>query len=176
MGFGNVFFLNFNFYVTLQYCIGFAMHWHESTTGVHEFPNMNPLQPPTPDLSGSSPWTSPKHPVSCIEHRLAIHFLQNSIHMFQCHSPKSSHPLPLPQSPKVCSLHLCLFCCLTYRVIINIFLNSIYMYFRKVCMKDRDGLYFFINPRYLLLKNFIFLNATKIRQGKYTVHSNASPW
>ena len=24
--------------------------------------------------------------------------------MFQCHSPKSSHPLPLPQSPKVCSL------------------------------------------------------------------------
>ena len=32
-------------------------------------------------------------------------------------APKSSHPLPLPQSPKVCSLHLCLFCCLAYRVI-----------------------------------------------------------
>ena len=28
---------------------------------------------------------------------------------------------------KVCSLHLCLFCCLAYRVIITIFLNSIYM-------------------------------------------------
>ena len=28
--------------------------------------------------------------------------------MFQCHSPKSSHPLPLPQSPKVCAIHLCL--------------------------------------------------------------------
>ena len=28
--------------------------------------------------------------------------------MFQCHSPKSSHPLPLPQSPKDCSIHLCL--------------------------------------------------------------------
>ena len=56
--------------------------------------------------------------------------------------------------------------------------NSIYSisYFRKVCMKDRDGPYFFINLRYLLLKNFIFLNATKIRLGKYTVHSNASPW
>ena len=34
--------------------------------------------------------------------------------MFQCHSPKSSLPLPLPQSPKDCSIHLCLFCCLTY--------------------------------------------------------------
>ena len=47
--------------------------------------------------------------------------------MFQCHSPKSSHPLPLPQSPKDCSIHLCLFCCLAYRVIVTIFLNSIYM-------------------------------------------------
>ena len=46
---------------------------------------------------------------------------------FQCHSPKSSHPLPLPQSPKDCSIHLCLFRCLTYRVIVTIFLNSIYM-------------------------------------------------
>ena len=25
-------------------------------------------------------------------------------------------PLPLPQSPKDCSIHLCLFCCLVYRV------------------------------------------------------------
>ena len=48
-------------------------------------------------------------------------------YMFQCHSPKSSHPHPLPQSPKDCSIHLCLFCCLAYRVIITIFLNSIYM-------------------------------------------------
>ena len=49
------------------------------------------------------------------------------LYMFQCHSPKSSHPCPLPQSPKVCSIHLCLFCCLTYWVIVTIFLNSIYM-------------------------------------------------
>ena len=49
------------------------------------------------------------------------------LYMFQCHSPKSSHPLPLPQSPKVRFTHLCLFCCLTYRVIVTIFLNSIYM-------------------------------------------------
>ena len=42
--------------------------------------------------------------------------------MLQCHSPKSSHPLPLPQSPKDCSIHQCLFCCLVYRVIVTIFL------------------------------------------------------
>ena len=45
------------------------------------------------------------------------------LYMLQCHSPKSSHPLPLPQSPKDCSIHQCLFCCLTYRVIIIVFLN-----------------------------------------------------
>ena len=49
------------------------------------------------------------------------------VYMFQCHSPKSSHPLLLPMSPKVRCTHLCLFCCLAYRVIITIFLNSIYM-------------------------------------------------
>ena len=44
------------------------------------------------------------------------------IDMFQCYSLKSSHPRPLPQSPKDCSIHLCLFCCLTHRVIFTIFL------------------------------------------------------
>ena len=85
------------------------------------------LPPPTPHhLSGSSPCTSPKHPVSCIEHRLALRFLHDSIHVSMPFS-QSSHPLHLPQSPKVRSIHLCLFCCLAYRVIITIFLNSIYM-------------------------------------------------
>ena len=41
-----------------------------------------PLPPPTPDhLSGSSLCTSPKHPISCIEHRLALRFLHDSIHV-----------------------------------------------------------------------------------------------
>ena len=39
--------------------------------------------------------------------------------MFQCHSPRSSRPLPLPQSQKICSVHLCLFCFLAYRVIVK---------------------------------------------------------
>ena len=54
------------------------------------------------------------------------------LHMFQCHSPKSPHPLPLLQSPKDCSIHLCLFCCLAYKVIVTIFLNSIYMHYYTV--------------------------------------------
>ena len=48
-------------------------------------------------------------------------------YIFQCHSPKSSHSLPLPQNSKDCSIHQCLFCCLVHRVIVTIFLNSIYM-------------------------------------------------
>ena len=40
-----------------------------------------PLPPPSPyHLSGSSQFISPKHPVSCIKPRLAIHFLHDSIH------------------------------------------------------------------------------------------------
>jgi len=49
------------------------------------------------------------------------------IYMFQCYSLKSSHPHLLPQSPKVCSLHLCFFCYLAYRVIITIYPKFIYM-------------------------------------------------
>ena len=47
--------------------------------------------------------------------------------MFWCCSLETSHPRLLPQSLKDCSIHLCLFFCSAYRVIINIFLNSIYL-------------------------------------------------
>ena len=41
-----------------------------------------PLSPPSPyHLSGSSLFTNPKHPVSCIEPRLAIRFLYDIIHV-----------------------------------------------------------------------------------------------
>ena len=42
------------------------------------------------------------------------------IYMFQCYSLRSSHPRLLPQSPKVCYTHLCLFFCPAYRVIVTI--------------------------------------------------------
>ena len=74
-------FIYFNWrLITLQYCIGFTIHQHESATGVHVFPILNlPLAPYHP--SGSSQCTSPKHPVSCIEPVLAIHFIYGIIHV-----------------------------------------------------------------------------------------------
>ena len=68
--------------ITLQYCIGFAIHQHASAMGVHLFPILNPLPPPFPNHpSGSSQCTSPKHPVSGIEPGLAICFLYDIIHV-----------------------------------------------------------------------------------------------
>ena len=36
------FFLIFTNFLTLKYCIGFAIYWNESATGIHVFPILNP--------------------------------------------------------------------------------------------------------------------------------------
>ena len=112
--------------ITLQYCIGFAIHQHESATGIHVFPILNP---PPSSLPIPSLWVVPVHQpqASCIEPGLVTHFLHDIIHVSMPFS-QIMPPSPFPQSPKDCSIHLCLFCCLAYRVIITIFLNSIYMH------------------------------------------------
>ena len=89
-------------------------------------PSRSPLSPPSlPDPSGSSQCTRSEH----LSHASSLGWwsVSHLIYMFQCYSLRSSHPRLLPQSPTVCSVHLCLFFCFAYRVIIAIFLNSIYM-------------------------------------------------
>ena len=84
------------------------------------FPILNPLPLGHP----SAPAPSIQYRASNLDWRLISYMI---LYMFHCHSPTSSHPLPLPQSPKDCSIHQCLFCCLVYRVIVTIILNSIYI-------------------------------------------------
>ena len=115
------------YYFTLQYCIGFAINQHASTMGVHVFPILNPPHTSLPILSL---WVIPVHQpqASCILHWTwtGDSFLIWYYTCFNAILPNHP-PLPLPQSPKDCSIYLCLFCCLAYRVVVTIFLNSIYM-------------------------------------------------
>ena len=81
--------------ITLQYCSGFAIHWHESAMGVHVFPILNPRPTslPIPFL-----WVIPVHhpwAPSCIEPGLAICFTYDNIHV----SMLSSQIIPPSPSP-----------------------------------------------------------------------------
>ena len=129
MNFKKILFIYFNWrLITVQYCSGFAIHWHESAMGVHVFPILNPL--PTSFLShpsGLSQWTGFECIVSCIKLRLVIYFTYGNIHISMLFS-QVIPPSPSPTESKSLFFISCLFCCLAYRVVVTIFLNSIYMH------------------------------------------------
>ena len=77
------YFLKFYFiFKTLHNCISFVKYQNESATGIHVFPTLTLLRPPSPyPPSGSSQCTSPKHPVSCIEPGLATHLVHDILHV-----------------------------------------------------------------------------------------------
>ena len=73
-------FIYFNWrLITLQYCIGFAIHQHESTTGVHVFPILNPpshLPPHTIPLGHpSAPAPSILYPASNLDWRFISYMI-----------------------------------------------------------------------------------------------------
>ena len=116
-------FFNINLFnwrlITLQYCIGFAIHQHESPTGVHVFPILNPphISLPVPSL-----WVIPVYQpqASYILHRT---WIGDSFHIwyYTCFNAiLPNHPtLSLSHRVQKTVLYIC--------VSFTIILNSIYM-------------------------------------------------
>ena len=112
--------------ITLQYFSGFLPYIDMNQPWIYMYsPSRPPLPPPSPpNPSGSSQCTRPEH----LSHASSLGWWSVShliIYMFRCCSLETSHPHLLPWSPKVCSVHLCLFFCFAYRAVITIFLNHL---------------------------------------------------
>ena len=106
-------FIHFNWRILLYNTVVVLPYTAMNQARVYMCPlSWTPLPPPSPSHpSGSSQGTSPEHPVSRIEPGLAIHFTYANIHV------SMSFSQIIPQSPKGCSICLCLFCCLTYTLL-----------------------------------------------------------
>ena len=115
------FILFFNFTIMYLFC-------HISKWILHRHPCVPHPEPSSLLPPNTIPLGCPSAPAPSIQYRaLNLDWRLVSykiLYIFQSHSPKSLHPLPLPQSPKDCSIHQCLFCCLVYRVIVTLTLLS----------------------------------------------------
>ena len=88
--------LFFNFTILYWFCHISTWIRHRYTCVPH--PEPSSLLPPHTIPLGrpSAPAPSIQYRASNLDWRLISYMI---LYMFQCHSPKSSHPLPLPQSP-----------------------------------------------------------------------------
>ena len=102
--------------ITLQYCSGFC---HTLTWPSHGCTCVPHPEPPSRIPPHTIPQGQPSAPaLNTLSHAWNLDWRSIShmvIYMFQCYSLKWSR-------------HLCLFYCLAYRIIITIFLNSIYLH------------------------------------------------
>ena len=94
---GSVFFFSFFYFTILYWFCHTSTCIHHGCTRVPH-PEPPPTSLPIPSLA---PAPSILHPASNLDWQFVSYMI---LYMFQCHSPKSSHPLPLPQSPKDCSI------------------------------------------------------------------------
>ena len=110
-----LFFLFFNFTILYWFC-------HISTWICHRYTRVPHPETSSLLLPHTIPLGRPSAPAPSIQYRasnLDWRFVSYMIlYMFQCHSPKSSHPLPLPQSPKDCSG---LWCRANFYVFVHVF-------------------------------------------------------
>ena len=111
------------FYFTILYWFCHTLRWiHHGCTCVPKLEPPSHFPPHNISLGHHrAPAPSMLYPASDIDWRFDSCMI---VYLLKCHSPKSSHPLPVPLSPKVRYTHLCLLCCPAYRVIIAIFLKS----------------------------------------------------
>ena len=93
------------FYFTILYWVCHTWIRHGCTHVPHpELPSH--LHPHTISVRHpSAPAPSILYHASNLDWQFISHMI---IYIFQCHYPKSSHPCPLPKSPKDCSIHLSL--------------------------------------------------------------------
>ena len=131
-------FFNINLFIVIGVYFT-ILYWfcHTSTWICHRHTWVPHPEPPSLLPPHTIPMGRPSAPAPSIQHHasnLDWWFVSYMIlYMFQCHSPKPSYPRPLPQSPEDCSIHLCVFCCLAYRVIVN-HLSKFHIYALVYCI------------------------------------------
>ena len=95
---------------------------YECSPSWNSFPLLFPSSP-----SGSSQCTSHEHPVSCIKPGLVIYFTYDNKHVSMFFSQIITPSPSATECKSLFFISVSLFC-LAYKVIVTIFLNSIYIY------------------------------------------------